>query len=294
MRQYTFFQKIDHNWLQSEFPNVFKERAEDSHKGTFGSLVILGGSKGMQGALVLAGQSALKMGCGKVYLGFVSEKKQSIDYIANSPEIMIRNYQDYFNKQIQLQAAVVGCGLGHSLLAQQILQQSLLRWNIPIVLDADALNLLAKREITCQLSATQHILTPHPLEAARLLHTTVEKIQSDRIQSAYQIAQQYCANVILKGHQTIVYSLKDDSVYINQTGNSGLATAGTGDVLSGILGSLLAQGFPISESIKAGVFLHGLAADWLVSKRIGPIGLTASEIIDAVRDVRNQLTYHHY
>ncbi|MCV2509250.1 MAG: NAD(P)H-hydrate dehydratase, partial [Neisseriaceae bacterium] len=217
---------------------------------------------------------------------------QSIDYIVNAPELMIRNYQDYLSHQIKLQTVVIGCGLGESLLAQQVLQKTLLSWTTPMVLDADALNLLAKKKITFHLSAQQHILTPHPAEAARLLRTTVANVQSDRIQSARQIAQQYHANVILKGHQTIVYSLTEDSVYTNQIGNSGLATAGTGDVLSGILGSLLAQGFSLTESMKAGVFLHGLAADWLVSQGIGPVGLTASEIIDASRYIRNQLTYH--
>lgn len=154
------------------------------------------------------------------------------------------------------------------------------------MLDADGLNAVASGEIATTWGRGEIVLTPHPAEAARLLHTDTHYIQDDRSAAAMALAKKYKAWVVLKGAGTIVCA-PDLSWQVNTTGNVGLATAGSGDVLSGILVSLLAQGLPMQTAVLAGVWLHGAAADRLVQQGVGPIGLTAGELADAARNIRN-------
>ncbi len=156
--------------------------------------------------------------------------------------------------------------------------------------DADALNLIASnQELSEQLSQRKHatIITPHPGEAARLLKISSKEVQQNRIESALKLAQQYNAVCILKGHETIV-AFQYQS-FTNASGNVGLASGGTGDVLSGIIGSLVAQGLHVLDASKTGVYLHGAAADSLVAKGIGPIGLSASEVALETRHILNSI-----
>jgi hydroxyethylthiazole kinase-like uncharacterized protein yjeF len=157
---------------------------------------------------------------------------------------------------------------------------------MPLVLDADGLNALSAGAASKTWGSGEVVLTPHPTEAARLLGVPTPEIQADRTAAAQALAQKYGAWVVLKGSGTIVCA-PDLSWQINPTGNVALATGGTGDVLSGILVSLLAQGFPAAIAVPAGVWLHGAAADVLVEHGVGPIGLVASDLADAVRDLRN-------
>jgi len=159
------------------------------------------------------------------------------------------------------------------------------------VLDADALNLLARQpQLQAQVAQRQHavLMTPHPLEAARLLGVSTSDIQADRIAAARTLASRFNAVVVLKGAGSII-ARADGAVVVNSTGNPALATAGSGDVLSGVCGALLAQGWPQWEAALAAVWLHGRAADQLVAQGIGPIGLTAGELIPEVRSLLNQL-----
>jgi hydroxyethylthiazole kinase-like uncharacterized protein yjeF len=159
----------------------------------------------------------------------------------------------------------------------------------PLVLDADALNLVgASPDLQARLAqrSAPSVLTPHPLEAARMLGMTVSVVQADRLASARELAQRMHAVVILKGSGTVIAG-PDGAVLINPTGNAGLATAGSGDVLAGICGALLAQGWPGKEAAAAAAWLHGAAADALVEDGVGPIGLTAGELPAAVRKVLN-------
>lgn len=134
------------------------------------------------------------------------------------------------------------------------------------------------------------ILTPHPSEAARLLHCETSDIQADRAGAAREIVERYQAWVVLKGHQTLIAS-PSGLLISNQTGNPGLASGGTGDVLAGMIGALLAQSIPIEQAVSGAVWLHGAAADYLVSQGIGPIGMCATEVIEAARTLRNQLIF---
>ena len=163
--------------------------------------------------------------------------------------------------------------------------------NQPLVLDADALNIISEEiELQQILEDRQEptLLTPHPLEAARLLGTTTETVQSNRLHTANELAKRFNATVILKGSGTIIAD-PDGKTAVNPTGGPALATPGSGDVLSGICGALLAQGWPVWETALAAVWLHGAAADELVKRGEGPAGLTAGELIPEVRRILNHL-----
>lgn len=158
------------------------------------------------------------------------------------------------------------------------------------MLDADGLNRLAvdaELQESLRSRSIPAILTPHPMEAARLLGTEVAAVQRDRIAAAQELAQRYRAHVVLKGCGSVVAD-PDGAWAINPTGNPGMASAGMGDVLSGLLGALLAQGWPVPLAARFGPFLHGAAADRLVAEGIGPIGLTASETVSAARRLLNE------
>lgn len=243
------------------FPHVFKARAEDSHKGTFGTLAVVGGSAGMRGAPVLAASAAMYLGCGKVWAGF-NQDALPFAVIAGFPEIML-DTADGLTKRQGINAWMVGCGLGTDKAAVGTLAGILAEHtDKPVLLDADALNILSTDAETRNLArgCKNLILTPHPAEAARLLGTTVAQVQADRTAAVRKIRAIFGATVVLKGHKTLVAS-PDTEIYVNESGNAGLATAGSGDVLGGIIGSLLAQGVPVFEAACAGVWLHGAAAD---------------------------------
>ncbi len=273
----------------SMFPSVFMPRPLDSHKGTFGTLAIIGGSQGMSGAIVLASTAAMYTGCGKVWAGF-HQKTLPMPIIAQHPEIMLACAHELLMRE-DISAWVTGCGLGLDEDAVIVLEKVLSKpINTPLLLDADALTLLSQH---AQLStlAQQHahlILTPHPTEAARLLGISTADIQADRHTAVKAIAQKYQATVVLKGHHSLVYAFDNDTLYTNLSGNPGLATAGSGDVLSGVIGALCAQGIDNWQATCAGVWLHGAAADYLVSQIGGEIGLLSSELPHAVRYIRNR------
>ncbi|WP_209022662.1 NAD(P)H-hydrate dehydratase [Rhodocyclus gracilis] len=267
------------------FARHLRARASNSHKGSFGSAVIIGGAPGMAGAALLAGRAALKLGAGRVYLGLLDERFGSVDPV--TPELMLRPASSLAAQTAD--ALLLGPGLGSGETAQRLMEQ-LCGGPVPLVLDADALNLLSTHPA---LAARVHsrqaatVLTPHPGEAARLLASSINAVQSDRIAAASALARRFNAHVVLKGSGSIV-ALADGRWFINTTGNPGMASGGMGDVLGGILVALLSQGWPADEAALAAVHLHGAAADRLAEAGIGPIGLTASETIDAARHLFNR------
>ena len=275
---------------EQQFPLVFASRDPEGHKGTYGSVGILGGSSGMTGAVILAGRAALKSGVGKTYLA-LAQTSLPIPYDSVNPELMLHDAMPLIEKAATMDAWVAGCGLGQTPAALNLLRCLLsLRGDRPLVLDADALNALAQSNFSNTWGDGIVVLTPHPTEAARLLQTDTQTIQSDRSGAAQKLAHLYQAWIVLKGAGTIVCS-PEGIWQINTTGNVGLATGGTGDVLSGLLGSLLAQGIPPAQAIPAAVWLHGAAADALVAQGRGPIGLTAGELPDAIRELRNRVSF---
>jgi hydroxyethylthiazole kinase-like uncharacterized protein yjeF len=259
-------------------------RLHNSHKGSFGDAIIVGGAHGMTGAPLLAARAAAFSGAGRVYAAFLGEAPASD---TQHPELMCRTAQ---NMEFSVATVVAGPGLGTSTAALELLRK-ILTTSSRLVLDADALNLIAAHpdlQQQVRQRAENTLMTPHPLESARLLGTSASAVQSDRIAAARELAVRFQAVAVLKGSGTIIASPRQEAV-INITGNPGLATAGSGDVLAGICGALLAQNWPAWQAALGAVWMHGRAADVLVERGIGPIGLTAGELIPAVRQILNTL-----
>jgi hydroxyethylthiazole kinase-like uncharacterized protein yjeF len=260
-------------------------RAANSHKGSFGSVGIIGGAHGMTGAALLAGRAALQLGAGRVYVGFIDDEAPAVDML--QPELMLRTADEVL-KLDHLSCLAVGPGLGNSPDAVFYLQRALAA-RLPLVLDADALNLLAaSANINNELKqiVNKIILTPHPAEAARLLKCTVQDVQRDRVAAARRIATEYGCDVVLKGAGSIC-AAADQRWAINTSGNPGMASAGMGDVLTGIIAALLAQGAQAQAALQAAAYLHGAAADDLVAAGCGPAGLTAGETVNTARALLN-------
>lgn len=262
-------------------------REVNAHKGTFGSVAIIGGDAGTVGATMLAARAALHSGAGRVYTVMMCKGAPSVDIL--QPEIMMHTFSEIAALP-QLDCVVIGPGLGQSKGAIKLLSLWL-KQNFTLLLDADALNLISGHLYLANLvkvRKAETVITPHPGEAARLLATNSKHIQKNRIESALIIAETLHLTCVLKGAGTIC-AHHDGVWFENSSGNTGLARAGTGDVLSGIIGSLIAQGLSPLEAAKLGVYVHGAAADALVSRGVGPIGLTASEVILEARQVINHM-----
>jgi hydroxyethylthiazole kinase-like uncharacterized protein yjeF len=259
-------------------------RAHDSHKGDFGSVGVLGGAAGMLGAVLLASRAALHLGAGRVYASCIDG---GIAIDLSQAEIMSAAPAALLAKRLSVLA--VGPGMGRSAAAIGWLDAAL-RAPTPLVLDADALTLLAESPALRQLSQQRvapTLLTPHPGEAARLLGGDAASIQRDRLGAAQRIAREYRAALVLKGAHSVCVA-PDGDWRVNPTGNPGLASAGMGDVLTGMLAALLAQGVPGFEALQLATYLHGAAADALVANGTGPVGLTASEVLLEARRVLNR------
>ena len=276
-----------HLLVKSMFQHTLPARNSDAHKGTFGSVAIIGGDTEMVGAVLLAARAALHCGAGRVYAAMLCKNAPSVDLL--QPEIMLRS-PAAITQLPQLNCVVIGTGLGQTNAAIELLEFWLTQ-NVPLLLDADALNIIASHLHLASLVISrnaQTVITPHTGEAARLLDVSSEHIQQNRTESALKLANSLNVTCVLKGAGTVC-AHHDGSWFINTTGNVGLASGGTGDVLSGIIGSLMAQGLTGLEAAKLGVYVHGAAADALVKKGVGPIGLTASEVSLEARNVLNAL-----
>jgi hydroxyethylthiazole kinase-like uncharacterized protein yjeF len=265
------------------FEGVLKARPRNFHKGVAGSVGILGGARGMTGAALLAGRAALRLGAGRVYVGFLNEDLP-VDF--GAPELMLRHADDVLG--LDLDAVVAGPGVGRTEHAATLVG-AVLTSELPCVLDADALNLMAEdpnlRE-ACARRGGETLLTPHPAEAGRLLGMSTAEVQADRLAAARAIAVRYNAHVVLKGNGSVLVA-RDGHLFLNTTGNPGMASAGMGDTLCGILGALLAQRYSGESALVLGVHLHGAAADALAAAGSGPVGLTASEVAEAARRLWN-------
>ncbi len=266
------------------FAHVLAARPHASHKGSYGDLTVIGGAAGMGGAVLLAARMGALAGAGRVFAAFAGAVP-AFDPV--HPELMCR---DAHAVELAAGAAVAGPGLGMSRDAADLVARALAS-ALPLVIDADALNLIAAEPGLQQRLARRHapsLLTPHPLEAARLLGIDAAAVQSDRLAVAADLARRFNAHVILKGSGSVLASPHGD-LAVNASGNPALATAGSGDVLAGLCGALLAQRLPMREAALAAAWMHGHAADRLVADGLGPVGLTASELPEMIRRVLNEL-----
>ena len=255
-------------------------RAADAHKGDFGHVMVIGGDTGYGGAALMAAEAAARTGAGKVSVATRPEHVSAI--LARRPEIMacgVVSGQELEPLLARPTLLVVGPGLGRTPWSEQMLQQAI-KSGLPLVLDADALNILAEGRVVPVAGHQQHspwLLTPHPAEAARLLGITTAEVQADRFAAVRAISARYNASVILKGAGSLVAS-SDGLIGLVTDGNPGMATGGMGDVLSGILGGLLAQGLSTHEAARLGAVVHACAAD-LAAEDQGQRGLLATDLI---------------
>jgi ADP-dependent NAD(P)H-hydrate dehydratase / NAD(P)H-hydrate epimerase len=254
------------------------------HKGTRGHVLVIGGNPGMRGAGRLAATAALRVGAGLCTLA-----AEGSDLVAPDP-VMTRVLSGELGKLADGKSAVViGCGLGRGDSPARYVDQ-VLASGVPAVIDADALNLHAGKLASLASAAGSIVLTPHPGEAARLLGTTTAEIEADRLAAARAIASASHAVVVLKGARTIVCdgTLGDEFCSINATGGPALGTGGSGDVLAGVIGGLLAQGLTAADAARAGVHVHGRAADTLSAVH-GARGVISSDLPVAVAQALRDL-----
>ena len=276
------------------------KRLPSEHKGSAGKVLIVGGAPGMAGALMLSGSAALHLGAGWTILEMLDPT--TAHAIAEQAELMVRLAS--FEAHEQLEATMpdviaIGPGLGFSALARDWLIAALTYPKIPLVIDADALNLIADTSEFLDLLKQRNeafpgmtVLTPHPGEAAHLLNTTAAVVQENRIAALSDLIQLTHSIVVLKGQHTLIASPHHLAMQCAQ-GNPGMAIGGMGDVLTGTIAAIAAQGIRhklnLWESTCIGVQLHASAADSLVAQQIGPIGLTPTEVILEMRSLLNKL-----
>ncbi|MDR2173336.1 MAG: NAD(P)H-hydrate dehydratase [Burkholderiales bacterium] len=275
---------LSRRFIEAHLPSPLRRRFHNVHKGTFGCLGILGGAFGMSGAPLLAGRAAARMGSGKIRVGFLGDAPP---FDSSYPELMLHPAQTML--RMPHDTWVIGCGLSTSSPAPDILTTAF-SFDAPLLLDADALTLIGHHPEWIARIAERNaptVLTPHPAEAARLLQCNADDVQRDRPKAAREIARRYQAHTVLKGCGSIIAD-PEGSWCINTTGNPALAFGGSGDVLAGMIGALLAQGVEAPHALRYAVCLHGTAADALAEKGKGPIGVLSEDIIrSAVRLVRS-------
>ena len=263
-------------------------RNSESHKGDFGHVLVVAGNIGFGGAALLSSKAAIKIGAGLVSLATRSEHLQAA--LSFAPEVMTKPVDSGQSLENYLDSPTVIClgpGLGKDYWSEQMIYKSLENTHknkTPILIDADGLNLLP--EFSKKLPLPKKIvLTPHLGEAARLLNTSVEKVKKNRVSAAKRISNKYNSVVVLKSHETLI--CKEDKIYICDKGNPGMATAGMGDVLSGMISGLIAQKLSLFEAACLGVDLHARAGD-IYSEKNNQQSLLPTDIIDLFARVINE------
>ncbi|MFZ5453411.1 MAG: NAD(P)H-hydrate dehydratase [Thermodesulfobacteriota bacterium] len=281
-----------------EMRALLPPRPWGGHKGTFGHLLVLAGSEGKTGAATLAAEGALRAGAGLVTLGIpaslneILEAKLTEAMTLPLPEVQgVRALGMQALKPLekfleQKTAAALGPGLGTHPETAELVRHLARHLPLPLVIDADGINALAGEPEKLQEAAGPRILTPHPGEMARFLEITTQEVQADRLLTAREAASRTKAVVVLKGAQTLVAD-PEGRVSLNATGNPGLASGGTGDVLTGLIGGFLAQGMPPWDAARLGVYLHGLAADFFAAQ-YGHRGLIAGDLLAVFPEVMQE------
>ena len=270
----------DDGYVKSLIP----ERQSNTHKGCFGRLLMYCGSENMTGAGVLAANGALRTGCGLVNIANTKEVINKLQAHLTEPVFSVLEDDKYESQLIELcgkaTAVLCGCGLGVSDIKKQHIISLIKNADCNIIFDADGINMLCGNTLILKEARKTPILTPHPLEFARLTETSTDTIQKDRINLAKEFSQKHGCVLVLKGASTVIAS-PDGRLAINTSGNPGLAKGGSGDVLAGIISSFCAQGLPAFESAVLGVYLHGKAAD-ILKEEISEYGLLPSDLPMAV------------
>lgn len=282
---------IQQNMITSaDVGQLFTNRQPDAHKGSCGKVLVIAGSRGLSGAAVLAADAALRSGAGVVTLGVAEGLHHIME--AKLTEVMTsplaeaeigfvgeKAYNEITKLSLNSDVVAIGPGLGRHEETLSVIRQVIRNVEKPLVIDADALYALIDNTAILIEAKSMPVLTPHPGEMARLVGLTSEEVNQDRVYIARQAAIEWGSIVILKGARTVV-AFPDGEVYINISGNAGMATAGAGDVLTGVIAGLIGQGLSSHEAALAGVYIHGLAGD--IVARGGMIGMIASDLIVAL------------
>ncbi len=263
-------------------------RHSDSHKGTYGHALIIAGSRGKGGAARMVAMGALRAGCGLVTAA-VPEGIQG-PFITRAMEVMTEGLPETDTGSIDRRSLVrilrlikgkkvvaIGPGLTTHPETEKLLRNLVPRIGVPVVLDADGLNAFSGSTGLLTGRRRPLVLTPHPGELARLLGISTRKVQSRRVEVAREFARRCHCHLVLKGHRTLV-ATPSGTVYVNTSGNPGMATGGSGDVLGGVLAGLIAQGIEVGAAVRLGVYLHGVAGD-LAAARVGQMPLLARDIL---------------
>jgi len=287
------------HWLDgADLAGYLTPRPADAHKGTYGHVLIVAGGRGKAGAAVLAARAAVRGGAGLVTAA-VPEPIQAIVHGGSLESMTVALPVDLDDLAPAAFDAVraawdgktcvaMGPGLGQGTGTRAVVERLVRECPLPMVVDADALNAFAGRIAGLAERRSEAILTPHPGELARLLGASAADVQADRLGAVRRAAEASRAVVVLKGHASLI-ATPEGEVWVNATGNPGMASGGMGDVLTGLLGALLAQGLQPLAAAQLGVHLHGLAGD-LASERLGPVGIRAGDLVDLLPVALRQLT----
>jgi len=262
---------------------ILPKRKKDSHKGTYGRVLIVAGSAGMTGAGVLASRAALRSGSGLVHLAVPKDLVNFVDSL--TPEVITLPFYDI--PKIEADAVAIGPGIGSSPASKELVRR-LATGDGKLVIDADALNAIAKKPSLLKKAKAKIVITPHPGEMSRLIKKSIKYVQANREKVAKQAAKEFKCVVVLKGHQTVVANPAGE-VYLNKTGNPGMATAGAGDVLTGMIVSFLGQNISVFDAAALSVYVHGLAGD-LAAKAKGEYGMIASDIVEKIPNALQKIS----
>ncbi|OGP32203.1 MAG: hypothetical protein A2073_00975 [Deltaproteobacteria bacterium GWC2_42_11] len=282
----------------ADIKKLLKKRPKDSHKGIFGHLLVLSGSTGKTGAAAMTCLGAMRVGTGLVTLGIpeslnrIMEEKLTEVMTEPLPETKSKTLGGISFDRVKevlknKQAIAIGPGMTAVNDVRDLVLKLIKETNLPIVIDADAINVLKGNLYVLKQANVPTVMTPHPGEMARLLDLSTKDVQADRINTASGFATENNVTLVLKGARTVIAS-PDGMVYINMTGNAGMATAGTGDILTGMIAGFMAQGYLSVDAARIGVYLHGLAGD-TVARKSGEIGMMATDLLTILPEVLNSL-----
>ena len=271
--------------------SYIKPRAGDAHKGSTGHLFIVAGSPGKTGAAAMTAMAAMRAGAGLVTVGVPKSLNPVIEPIIleamtcplpeNTEGFLSESSFDAIAHNLEgKKCLAIGPGLGTDSSTKKLVIKILHSSLLPVILDADGLNLLAGETQLLKKLKSPVILTPHPGEMSRLTGRKISQIQEDRIACAREFAREFNVYLVLKGAGTVI-GHPDGRVFVNPTGNSGMASGGMGDILTGIIAGFIAQGYPAEEAVQMGVYIHGAAGDDL-AKRMGPFGFLASDVLKSI------------
>lgn len=275
--------ELTYSYEDKDFFASFPKRKEHSHKGTYGQIGVIAGSKGMAGAAFLCARAAYAVGAGLVRIYTHDTNRVVLQQLL--PEAIVVTYEKFNRAQLfdfikSCDVIAIGCGLGQSTLSEKIVRYTMEQAMCPCVVDADAINIIAKDLSVIKNACQPLVLTPHMKEMSRLLKCSVEELDKKKIQYLQEFSDAHHVTCVLKDSRTLVYT-EGKGTYSNTTGNSAMAKAGAGDVLTGVVAGIIGQKASIHDSAWMGVYLHGKAGD-IARDKLGSYSVMARDIIEAI------------